>query len=552
MMYVDGPWYRKEAGRPLAAALAPGGCRVAAVPVRGQRLPGRDPAVSHDEGVLYQWFLSGPFFQVFGAENGNHHPLHTLLCKITLSLFGMSELSLRIPALLGGLLYFYSVFQLCAFLLGEGFLFLLAVASLSLNPFLLDYLCCARGYSPALGFFLFAVYRLIRYLAPHPDRPARLLNQAGVAIGLSIGSNVIMIFPVLGLTAAFLGMLLVDGWIAIPTPDPENTAAHKPPKRKKERRRASRHTPGAATPSRSLWQALVHYVVPAAAVGGAIAMLPLRLLELEVGYYGPPSLLAILEGIVRPSILHSSSGHLGLAAWIPAEIAIRILTDLAVPAVFLGLVVASGRILYLWVQRRSFDSLPVVDRFLLLLGGMLPLVLLLIVASRYVFEVPYPELRTVLYWIPLLGLACLCLVKRLEDSGSAGRLLGGALAVLLCVGVVQFLTQFNTRYYAEWAYSAATKDMMTVVRAQHAAAPASRVRAGVTWQLEPSLNFYRVMWGLDWLPPIERASPDAANDYYFLAFGDRDLVGRRGLKPLLQDPLSATLLAQAGGISAPR
>jgi hypothetical protein len=120
------------------------------------------------------------------------------------------------------------------------------------------------------------------------------------------------------------------------------------------------------------------------------------------------------------------------------------------------------------------------------------------------------------------------------------------------VGVVQFLTQFNTRYYAEWAYSAATKDMMTMVRAQHAAAPASRVRAGVTWQLEPSLNFYRVMWGLDWLPPIERASPDAANDYYFLAFGDRDLVGRRGLKPLLQDTLSATLLARAGGTSAAR
>ena len=95
------------------------------------------------------------------------------------------------------LLYFYAIFQICAFLLGDGALFLLGVAFLSLNPFLLDYLCLARGYSLGLALFLYALYQLMLYLSATrgAQNPNRLLNKAGIAIGLSIGCNVIMIFP---------------------------------------------------------------------------------------------------------------------------------------------------------------------------------------------------------------------------------------------------------------------------------------------------------------------------------------------------------------------
>src|SRR5262245_13226962 len=106
---------KPEASADVAAARTPAGSggpwRLAAILLLALLFAGNlyraaTQSIIHDEGILYQWFLSGDWSQVFGAPYGNHHPLHTLLCKITVSLFGLSEFSLRIPALLGGLFYF--------------------------------------------------------------------------------------------------------------------------------------------------------------------------------------------------------------------------------------------------------------------------------------------------------------------------------------------------------------------------------------------------------------------------------------------------------------
>jgi len=511
-------------------------------------------SITHDEGVVYEWLLSGTWSQVLEFEHGNHHVLSDLFCKLSISLFGLSELSYRIPALLGGLLYFYSVFGISALLFGEGLLFLLAVAFLSLNPFVLDYLSCARGYALALGFFSYGLWQSARYLAEpvdarNPARPRRLLNKAGIALGLSIGSNVIMIFPAGALIASLFAILFADALIH--KPEPEAPAPVKDGNRaKKSRRHRSRHSdsgqPAGRSPRAASWaQALLHFLLPAIAIGGFISILPKRLIELEVGYMGPPSLLAILEGLVRHSLLHSPTGSTGLTAWIPAESAIRAVTNYLVPLMLAGLVVVGVRIAADWIRHRDFGALAVIDRFLLLLALMLPVAIALIAASRYVFQQPYPELRTVMYWVPLLGLASLTLLRRLSrGSRLFERVATVLVALALALMVAQFGTQFNTRYIAEWSYCAAGKDMMQIVRADHASKPGTRVRVGATWQLEPVINFYRVAWGLDWMDPVYRDSPDSYYDYYLVAYDDVSLVERLGLKALLRDRLSGTVLAK--------
>ena len=497
-------------------------------------------SITHDEAVMFEWYLTGSWGQVLNVAHGNHHVVTDLLSKLAITLFGLSELTLRIPALLGGLVYFYSVFRISECLLGVRFRFLLSVALLGLNPFVLDYFSLARGYGAALGCFFYALYQVVLYLAPPPEGepPRRLLHKGGGALGVSIGCNAVMIFPGGALIASLLALLAGDAWMRKPEPVEAAPADEKSRGAKKGRRRKSRHEVPRGPRARG-WEAMIHFVFPAAAVAGFILMLPSRLIDIEEGNLGPASLFEILEGLVRNSFFHSPTGFAGLASWFPAESAIRILTQFAVPVCVAGLIAAAVGIAFSWTAKGNLEALPAIDRIGLLLGAMLPVTLVLILVSRYVFLQPYPELRTAMYWIPLLGLASMSLLDRF-GRGS------GIVTAVLVLCVVQFMTQFNTRYFAEWAYCAAGKDMMQIIRAGTESKRGVRVRIGATWQLEPVINFYRAAWRLDWIDPVRRESPNNVYDYYVLLYGDTALVERLHLKKLLSDPLSGAVLAKRG------
>jgi len=495
-------------------------------------------SIAHDEGVIFEWFLVGPWSRLFGFEHGNHHPLNDLLCRISIGAFGLSELSYRLPALLGGLLYFYSVFRLATFLFGRRFLFFLAVAVLTLNPFVLDYLCYSRGYSLALGLFLFALDWLVRYLAvPDAGRgQIRVLLGAGVALGLSAGSNPVMIFPAGGLAAALFAILAADAWIGKPQPVAEPEEKSK--KAKKARRRKPR---GETVRPRAMGQALLYFAMPALVVGGFLLSLPAQLVELGE-YLGPPSLASVVEPLARYSLFHSSANFSGLALGLGRDGWVH-LAALAVPACLLAAVAAAAEVAALWLRRRDFDALEAIDRFVLLAGLLLPVTLALVVISHYGFDQPYPEMRTALYWIPLLSLAALALVRKFRQRRGAMKLCAMALECVLALGAIQFATQFNTRYFAEWPYCAAGRDMMRAVVADHARAAAGHVTIGATWKLEPVINFYRAAWRLDWIEPVTRESPAGRFDYYMLLPEDAGVVEQLGLRRLARDRLSGAVLA---------
>jgi len=65
-------------------------------------------AITHDEALTYAWHVTGGWrdivlFRTAGLPD-NNHVLFTLLCKISVLLFGVSELTLRLPAIFGCLL----------------------------------------------------------------------------------------------------------------------------------------------------------------------------------------------------------------------------------------------------------------------------------------------------------------------------------------------------------------------------------------------------------------------------------------------------------------
>lgn len=113
-------------------------------------------SITHDEALTYNWFVSHGLKNVLLNFDSNNHSFHSLLMWITTSIFGLSHLTLRTPALLGGLFYLIASERICHAIYRDWLPYVLTLLALTTSPFILDYLVVARGYGLALGFFMMA------------------------------------------------------------------------------------------------------------------------------------------------------------------------------------------------------------------------------------------------------------------------------------------------------------------------------------------------------------------------------------------------------------
>jgi hypothetical protein len=167
-----------------------------------------------------------------------------------------------------------------------------------------------------------------------------------------------------------------------------------------------------------------------------------------------------------------------------------------------------------------------------------------VVAAHALLGVLYPLGRTGIYWPPLFALATVFTLPWLWRARLPGKLAAASVCAVLAVSVGLFAASIRTGPIPEWRYDAGTKRVIRLLMARHASEPARHIRLGVSWPLEPSLNFYRQMYDLKWLVPVTRAAPDGEYDYYVLLPQDRALLKTRALEPLYSDPISEATLAR--------
>ena len=128
-----------------------------------------DEAVTVSHWVLrdgYQW-----------TPDTNNHMLNTLLMKISTSVLGVTPFSVRLPALLGAIGYSVSAFLLTLTLFGRTWRSGCVFVILTLNPFIMDYLCVARGYSIAMAAQIFTLYVIASDMMDRVKKPA--LDERG-------------------------------------------------------------------------------------------------------------------------------------------------------------------------------------------------------------------------------------------------------------------------------------------------------------------------------------------------------------------------------------
>ena len=271
-------------------------------------------------------------------------------------------------------------------------------------------------------------------------------------------------------------------------------------------------------------EAVDRLIVPGIVVAFAITILPLLHIENDAFYVGAQSLGASLESIVSIGWEHHTGQPLSFTSLLPELLRG---SKILIPAVLL---VAAGMCL-------GKGATPLL---ILTTGSSIGSAFLLIAGHR-AFHLLYPSRRTGLYWIPLFLLTCLLLLWTLLEKN---RFAAAPFLVVAMVCLAQFVSQLCVRHYSEWQGDASTKRIVQRIRAYHALRPNTTARVGTaTWQLEPGLNFYRRLYRLGWMQPVDRDRWDGYCDYYVALPAEARLLEKLSLTNIYEDPQTHAILA---------
>jgi len=492
-------------------------------------------SIAHDEAltariVLGSWWnlIDGPFLRT--GMLPNYHPLYSHLAWLSVTSFGLSELSLRLPSLLAGFVYIYLAVLLVRSLLGVSWSGVAALALLVLDPGVFDFMSAARGYGLGLSMLFLGLFHLIQALADaisgRTPRYQRLV-AGGLGLGLAASANLTYVLPGAGIGLAFATCLLCQRRTGTP-----------------------------------LWRELLRvvflFVAPGTIVFLAISYPLLKHVSSGTYYVGADSLVDAARSVIATSLSARVNPILRVVFATPFRNWCAAIAMGAGVVLALSLMATAAREVI--TQRRSVGPEPTSADLrnrasARILGLGLAATLVLLVGAHRAAGVKYPEGRMAIFVPPLFWLSVVVLVRRLstyaKTSVSSGRsraattaaVAGRWAALTFCaLGLAQYLLALDVSMYETWAYDRSTKRFIDVVT-QRELGSKRMVRFGITWLFEPSVNFYRNQPRLNWIYPVNRSGPRHECDYYILTGSDVALVSTLDLKPIARDDVAGTVLA---------
>jgi hypothetical protein len=415
-------------------------------------------SVVYDEAFTYLTFLSGSPSLVFTTFTANNHVLFSLLSRASIGLFGVSALALRLPAVLAGLTYLAIVSAVCRRAFGAGRLSVIALATLTLNPFVLDFLVAARGYGVALALFMLAFHQTMRLDGDRETADTRRWLVVSGALGLSVSANLTFLFPA---TALVVTAVALDV-------------------------RLRQHRPSSDAWTRLL--ATSRALVPGVVLAGAILVRPLRAATAAHFTYGTDTLGQSALSLINASLRHGRQAWPADPDFIqPDSLGLATVWVVVVPV----LVYAATLLVSALRHGRKLDAVGTADRVVLLAGGTLLLTLAELASAHRVFGMSYPFGRTGLYLLVLFLLTMAGAASTLGGFATR-RAQATSVAALIVLALLagRFVTELNTGYFHHWRYDAGTRDIFREITTRQRAKGRGAVRVAAGEVFGPSLEFY--------------------------------------------------------------
>jgi hypothetical protein len=464
-------------------------------------------SLTSDEALTYLFYLDGPINKIFFSPyEANNHVLNSVLCWVSIHLFGLNEFNLRIPSLAASVVFFATVYRLSSWLFEKRVLHVLAVVLLAGNPYLLDFFSLARGYSLALAFFSLALFNVMLSVRDAELQPERLFRIA-LWLAASVTANLAYLFPAVAL------------WVTLAL-------------------LASRYTG-------TRWQSVLPLASrflrfgfgPFLVFSFCVLIMPLHYATKDTFYFGAGSWHDTVESLVSPTLFHNARIPL-LAKWPALFWAIYQRSQTVfVPVLALLACALAVAALLRWRQANAALFVAAVTFAVLLLG---------LSFAFYALGVKLPMMRTALYLLVLLPLPFLALLGIRSERWE--RRAGLSLSPLLVLWALFYVAQWNTaRSVIEWRFDASTREFAKAIEILRVACRQDSIRVGGSWIFGSSLNFYRFKYAYThWLPVGRPNQPSDPADYYVLSATDRPVVDALHLRVIIDDPLSGSILATAG------
>ena len=192
-----------------------------------------------------------------------------------------------------------------------------------------------------------------------------------------------------------------------------------------------------------------------------------------------------------------------------------------------------------------FASLMIVRRFP---STIVAISSFLVISAFVILDVNYPQDRSAVFLIPLLGIAVIFAMNDvLNLQIRVARIMSLSIAVMVALILsVNFLPSVNFHSTTVWPYAADAKRMLADLEREKIEEHGSQtIRLGIDWWFAPTINFYRVTRDLTWLEPVTRKGLEGEYDYHYFHPGSFELIEARGVQIIQEYEIAGNRLGKS-------
>lgn len=408
-----------------------------------------------DEASTYFSHLPNSVFQCFYSDvcwsDANNHLLNTFLMQITTSIFGISELTLRLPNLFGHLIFLIFSTLLVERYSKNFWIALSGFCLLNFNPYLIEFFSLARGYGLGVGWMMMSIYFLLRWIEEYKI-------DLGIYCFIGAICSVLSNFVFLNYWSGLFAVVCVFIFF-------ENL--------KLENKQKLR------------WLLLP---ISSGVFLFLILIKPIQFLRSKGEFgFGTENFFESFEGLVKVSLMsqgyfnpYTTNVFLGLAIIL-----------LAVSTIY-------GFYSFLKSEKQYIYKIHFASVLLLIL------ILIGVFVQYYFLGVKFLEGRKTTILIPLFGLTVYVLLEKLYQSHLTK--FSVLFSILISIfSFIHFQRTFDLRETVEWDYDAKTKNMIAFI--QDNFPKDKKIKLGVYWIYGPASEFYQEQFKMNNLQ-IKRLDDD--------------------------------------------